>query len=246
MWQVVNSGSRLAQDLMDLDKELLETQSKPTIHFYRFQGPSLTYGLLMDPAEHLNLEVINQKQIRLGKRPTGGGALFHMWDLAFSVVIPLDYIPHVTSTLDRYLLINKLTEKALEPFLKQGYDKKFLEKTPSTHLGERFCMAKPTQYDLIVEGKKCVGAAQRATKKALLHQATISLCAPDMELLNRVLLDKQVAKSMQMQSFHLAEFPYTDKIKLEALQGEIEASLLETFNNYFDKVFHQKVPPSQL
>lgn len=246
MWQIINSESRNAQELMDLDKHFLETLEVPTLHFYRFKGPSLTYGLLMDPAEHLNLAVLQQKKINLGKRPTGGGALFHLWDLAFSVIIPLKFIPHIPSTLDRYLLINKLTELALEPFLDKTYQKQFLDKTPDTMIGERFCMAKPTQYDVMIDGKKCVGAAQRATKKCLLHQATISLCAPDINLLNEVLLDHEVALKMENQSFHLCDFPYTDSLKLNSMQEKIEQSLMKTFNNYFKRVFEEKISPQEL
>lgn len=243
MWQIINSESRKAQELMDRDKEFLETIEVPTLHFYRFKGPSLTYGLLMEPSEHLNMQVLTENKFELGKRPTGGGALFHLWDLAFSVIIPLKYIPHIPATLDRYLLINKLTEKAIEPFLNKDFIKTFLDKTPVTMLGERFCMAKPTQYDVMVEGKKCVGAAQRATKKALLHQATISLCAPDMALLNKVLLDPEVVTKMHEQSFYLFDFPYTDEALLFDAQKKIEEALEKTFNDYFCQVFIEKVAP---
>lgn len=246
MWQIINSGSRNAQDLMDLDKNFLETLQKPTLHFYRFEGPSLTYGLLMDPAEHLNLELLAEKKINLGKRPTGGGALFHMWDLAFSVIIPLKFIPHISSTLDRYLLINKLTQLALEPFLSENFEKKFLEKTPETGLGERFCMAKPTQYDVMIEDKKCVGAAQRVTKTCLLHQATISICAPDLDLLKQVLWDLNLVSKMQEQSFHLCDFPYTESLSIAKIQKEIQNSIEATFNKYYKEVFEKRISPHSL
>jgi lipoate---protein ligase len=246
MWQIINSGSKNAQELMDLDKHFLETLEVPTLHFYRFKGPSLTYGLLMDPKEHLNMEALEQKKINLGKRPTGGGALFHMWDLAFSVIIPLKFISHISSTLDRYLLINKLTEYALEPFLNKTSKKSFLDETPDTTLGERFCMAKPTKYDVMIEGKKCVGAAQRATKKCLLHQATISLCKPDLQLLKEVLLNLDVALKMQEQSFHLCDFLYTDHPQLSKMQEAIEKSLEFTFNQYYKEVFEKKISPEAL
>ena len=39
-------------------------------------------------------------------------------------------------------------------------------------------MAKPTPFDLVIEGKKVGGAAQRRTRKGLLHQGSLSVCPP--------------------------------------------------------------------
>lgn len=246
MWQIINSGSQKAQDLMDLDASFLQTLTEPTLHFYRFSEPSLTYGLLMDPVDYLNLEALENKKITIAKRPTGGGALFHLWDMAFSVIIPVRFIAHIHATVDRYLLINTLTQKSLEPFLDQKLEKKLLDQTPLFTLGERFCMAKPTQYDVMIEGKKCVGAAQRVTKKTLLHQASISICACDTELLNEVLLDPTIALQMQEQSFYLSHFPYTDGLSLWQMQDKIQKSLQQTFNRYYNTVFEQKISPQDL
>jgi len=237
MWQIIRSEPSGAQELMDLDKHFLETLDQPTLHFYRFGNPSLTYGLLMEPKEHLNLEALNKRGIELGKRPTGGGALFHLWDLAFSIIIPLKMIPHISATLDRYLVLNSYTEKALRPFMSEELKKEFLDKTPEYALGERFCMAKPTQYDVMIEGRKCVGAAQRVTKKNLLHQATISICKPDFELLKDVLIDQEVAHQMEKTSFYLSKEDYRDKAQLEKWQTALEASLKQVFEENFDKIF---------
>jgi lipoate---protein ligase len=240
MWQIINSEAREAQDLMDLDKYFLETLNQPTLHFYRFKNPSLTYGLLMNPEEHLHTEVLRSLGINLGKRPTGGGALFHLWDLAFSVIIPLEFIPHITGTLERYFCLNQLTQQAIEPFITKNLNNQLLDKTPDFANGERFCMAKPTQYDVMIEGKKCVGAAQRVTKKNLLHQATISLCPPEMDLLRQVLKDENVTRLMQSNSFSLGEFSYLEKTRLQELQSEVEKSLEETFQKNFRNVFVKK------
>jgi lipoate-protein ligase A len=239
MWKIINSGPRPADELMALDKTYLETLKEPTLHFYRFKGPSLTYGLLMKLSEHLDEEGLKKHHIKYAIRPTGGGALFHMWDLAFSVIIPMSHIPHLQTTLDRYLAINQLTELALRPFLKSHITKEFLAKTPEGCVGERFCMAKPTQYDVMIEGKKCVGAAQRVTKTTLLHQATISLCAPDPEILKDCLKDPRAAQNMLEQSFFFADFDYKQNARLEALQTQIETSLEKVFQGNFDQFFQK-------
>jgi lipoate-protein ligase A len=237
MWQIVQSEAKSAQELMGLDQEFLETLSEPTLHLYRFKNPSLTYGLLMKPEDHLHLDALEARNITLAQRPTGGGALFHLWDLAFSLIIPLKYICHIKGTLERYSILNQMTLKALRPFLDEGLKKDFLQKTPEHGPGDRFCMAKPTQFDVMIEDKKCVGAAQRVTKKNLLHQATISLCAPDIDLLNEVLIDPKVPLAMKSSSYNLFNFSYKDKALLLQKQSLIEAALEKTFQDEFDPLF---------
>ena len=149
-------------------------------------------------------------------------------------------IPHITGTLDRYLKLNFLTENAIRPFISDNLKKEFLEKTPEGSLGERFCMAKPTQYDVMVEGRKCVGAAQRVTKKNLLHQATISICKPDFELLNKVLKDEKVAREMQKTSFYLLSSDYREKDALSSMQTNLEDSLERVFQENYDRLFSLK------
>jgi lipoate-protein ligase A len=47
-------------------------------------------------------------------------------------------------------------------------------------------MARPTKYDVMLQGRKIAGAAQRKTKAGFLHQGTIALLCPDPELLGAV------------------------------------------------------------
>jgi lipoate---protein ligase len=61
-----------------------------------------------------------------------------------------------------------------------------------------FCMAKPTKYDVMWDGRKVAGAAQRKTKKGYLHQGTIALVMPPQEYLEQILLPgTKVKEAMQ-------------------------------------------------
>lgn len=239
MWDIVRSQAKSAQELMSLDQFFLETLTRPTLHFYRFKGPSLTYGVLMKPQEHLNLVALEEGGVSYAKRPTGGGALFHLWDLAFSVIIPLTAIAHIKGTLERYLCLNQLTQKGIEPFLSASKTQELLQQAPKELLGERFCMARPTQYDVMIGGKKCVGAAQRVGKNNLLHQSSISLCAPDLRFLGQVLLDQKIVLSMAQTSFYLYDFCYQESEKLMRAQNDLEASLEEVFQTHELNLFQR-------
>jgi lipoate-protein ligase A len=67
---------------------------------------------------------------------------------------------------------------------------------------QNFCMAQPTQYDVVYRGMKIAGAAQRKRKQGYLHQGTISLSLPHIDLLNDVLLSKkEVVQAMLKTTF---------------------------------------------
>ena len=79
-------------------------------------------------------------------------------------------------------------------------------------------MAKPTKYDLVIGGKKLVGAAQRKKKQGYLHQGSISLIMPDFDYLEKVLLPEvDVIQAMKEFTFPLLGEKATQKIKKEAV-----------------------------
>lgn len=160
----------LAQLNMDNDYERLKgskSSDKPLLTFYEWGGPALTYGYFIDPESFLV-----KNSFQMGRRPTGGGILFHSIDCAFSLIIPSSHEKLSLNTLENYQLVNGIIKEALNSL---GVKVDVLEAGCSNL---RFCMAKPTVYDLVIEGKKVVGAAQRRSKEGLLHQGSISLRLP--------------------------------------------------------------------
>ncbi len=190
-WRILDTGRRSAEENMCLDKELLlrlDEYSEPTVHFYDWVEDSATYGYFVNPRDFLDVEKAKEKNLQLARRPTGGGIIFHTWDFAFSVLVPSHSEFFSQNTLDNYEFINRAVLRAVQELLGQQ-----LSLIPSD--GEeldlacgRFCMAKPTKYDVLLQGKKIVGAAQRQTKKGFLHQGSISLANPCWQYLEEILL----------------------------------------------------------
>lgn len=90
-------------------------------------------------------------------------------------------------------------------------------------------MAKPTQYDLIINEKKMGGAAQRKTKLGLLHQGSISLSIPSNDLLNEVLIDNKIIESMhQFTYLMLPQYSALEDIK--NLKNKIKNLFIEYFS----------------
>ena len=226
-WHILDGADKSAQINMEMDSDLLnkmDPSSRPILHIHRWKMPSCTYGYFFSKDKHLKK---TREGMDLARRPTGGGMVFHAFDISFAAILPLNF-PGVTHvTLDNYKLINKAVLKAVKTFLEKkgdrSYDSLFslLEsegKDPSSD-ARYFCMAKPTIYDVVLSnGQKVAGAAQRRTKKALLHQGTISLSLPSEEVICHMLLQgPSIYKAMKQTTFAIM-----DEIGLsgvEALSG---------------------------
>ena len=76
--------SRSAAVNMAIDEALLETAETPSIRFYKWDHPALSFGYFgkfADVASHA-------PERDLVRRWTGGGIVFHGDDLTYSIVIP--------------------------------------------------------------------------------------------------------------------------------------------------------------
>lgn len=208
-WKVLDTGKASAEENMRFDATLLEnlhSSLDPILHFYDWNHDSATYGHFLNPSDYLDLARAKKRQLSLAKRPTGGGIVFHLWDLAFSVLVPASS-PHFSlNTLDNYAFVNNAVMNAVKEFLAP---KEELTLTPSDAVEfdpscQRFCMAKPTKYDVMLQGRKIAGAAQRKTKEGFLHQGTISLVMPPEGYLEEVLLPQtRVLEAMKTFTFPL-------------------------------------------
>lgn len=208
-WTIIDTGVASAEENMRLDAHLLDSLSLergPILHFYDWEEESATYGLLVDPSDFLDLAEVKKRGISLAKRPTGGGIVFHIWDLAFSVLVPSSSPLFSKNTLENYALINRAVLKAAKELLSTESDPELIlgDASPFDSSCQRFCMAQPTKYDVVLGGRKIAGAAQRKTKGGFLHQGTIALKSPNLKLLRALLLPgTKVLEAIEAHTFPL-------------------------------------------
>src|SRR5438552_17836261 len=99
--------------IMAVDVALLEAAAIPSIRFYRWQSPALSFGYFgkfADVAEYAT-------ERDLVRRWTGGGIVFHGEDLTYSIMIPATEQIFAESSMSLYekihrTLLNALAETA--------------------------------------------------------------------------------------------------------------------------------------
>ena len=171
--------SRSAAMNMAVDEALLENARLPTIRFYRWDHPALSFGYFGRYAD------VSEHKRDLIRRWTGGGIVFHGEDLTYSIVIPASDPAFCESSKSIY---EKVHCALCEALIKQGeraelsvaaavYDRGKPSSPEMTAVTDRRssdnCFANPVPADVLLDGRKIAGAAQRRTTRGLLHQGSI-------------------------------------------------------------------------
>src|SRR5437899_12897670 len=104
-----NDDQRSAAMNMAIDEALLDSVAVPSIRFYRWQSPALSFGYFgkfADVAEYAT-------ERDLVRRWTGGGIVFHGEDLTYSIVIPVSDQIFAESSMSLYAKIHRTVVNAL-------------------------------------------------------------------------------------------------------------------------------------
>ena len=230
---VIDSGQGNPADHMAKDAQLLKNLSGNDLilHFYDWEHPTATYGYFIDPYSCLSRDGVRSHQLQLAKRPTGGGVIFHLCDFAFSLLMPSSHPAFSVNTLENYAYVNHVVADAIQSFSNNKNSISLLQNEPDPldPACTDFCMAKPTQHDLMIDGRKVGGGAHRRKRQGLLHQGTICLGMISDDLLSTLLLPgTQVNAAMQQNSFALLGCSFTPEELIQAKQ-ELRACLESSF-----------------
>ena len=149
---------------MAVDEALLETTASPSLRFYRWRGPALSFGYFGSYAD-----VADQRCDReIVRRWTGGGVVPHGDDLTYSIVIPASHPFFARSSLAIYSALHDAIRGA---FQANGIAA-ILANSVSPKVSEN-CFANAVRADVILAGQKIAGAAHRRSRAGLLHQGSV-------------------------------------------------------------------------
>lgn len=169
--RVIFDGPGDAARNMAVDESLFETQKKPdalpTLRFYTWNRPAVTIGYFQSFEE-----VAERPAVR---RLTGGGSVLHGRDLTFSFTARYPSAWAAAEPKTSYLKLHDIIRRELLPSY-QALDFADCASLPSARArGGRACFENASCYDLLLGTQKIVGASQRRSCGALLHQCSILL-----------------------------------------------------------------------
>ena len=161
---------------MAIDEALLEYAAVPSIRFYRWHSPALSFGYFGRFA-HVACYARERDLVR---RWTGGGIVFHGDDLTYSIVIPANDGALPESSMSIYESVHRALCDALDGNGKRavvavgGDSGRTADamRTAFSAVGYN-CFANPVRADVMIDGRKIAGAAQRRTRRGLLQQGSI-------------------------------------------------------------------------
>jgi lipoate-protein ligase A len=173
---------------MSIDEALLEHARVPSIRFYRWHSPALSFGYFgrfSDVARCTSgRDVV--------RRWTGGGIVWHGEDLTYGLVIPAGDCAFNESSVVIYERVHRALCEALNAtgecaVLAAAVDPGSGNTgTPAAVTSSGYsCFANPVPADVMVCGRKVAGAAQRRTRRGLLQQGSIQGADLDSKLAKR-------------------------------------------------------------
>ncbi len=164
---------------MAIDETLLRhfapAVSRPMLRLYGWEPAALSIGRFQK-ADELNLDHCRDRGLPVVRRITGGGAIFHADELTYSLVCAPSQIPPASSIKDSFRL---LTAFLLDFYRSLGLTANYAVDGASAgeRLGGRmpFCFAGRESYDILVDGRKIGGNAQRRLREVIFQHGSIPL-----------------------------------------------------------------------
>lgn len=162
---------------MGLDEALLlSPKAPPTLRLYSWSPDTLSLGYFQ------RFEDVpgTARASALVRRITGGGAIHHVNELTFSLVTSLEDPVYAGSLAESYARVHLAIADALGPYGIEASlrGERALE---SDREGTGMCFHASTALDLVWDGRKGLGSAQRRKRGRVLHHGSLKLASSPLE-----------------------------------------------------------------
>ena len=118
-WRAIDDGFRdvylnMALDEAVFTRALAEKIPYPTIRFYGFSNPSVTFGYAQNFSNDISR--YREEGFSVARRITGGGTVYHESDLTYSLVAPVDCMPDFRSLESSYRIVHEAIAYSFKRF----------------------------------------------------------------------------------------------------------------------------------
>jgi lipoate-protein ligase A len=171
-WFLLNSGPCDAAFNMALDQALMEHATQlgaPVLRFYGWTLPAASFGYFQ---RYADIEAATHLR-PLVRRPTGGGLVPHDADWTYSLAFPAVHEWYSLAAAESY---RRVHEWVCNAFRKLGVDATLAPCCRNSGSGR--CFAGYEESDVLWQGGKIAGAAQRRSRTGLLIQGSVQPPSP--------------------------------------------------------------------
>ncbi len=177
-WRFLNTGAGNGAFNMAVDEVLanIVPTTIPVFRLYSWQQKTISTGYHQGVAE-IDRQKCKDEGVDIVRRPTGGRAIFHDQEITYSVIIPRQHDLYDKNALDVYNLISEALVQGLA-LLAPGIALKKSNRESADFAGYRndfACFATSAKYEILHQGRKLVGSAQRKFRNGLLQHGSILL-----------------------------------------------------------------------
>lgn len=165
-------SGNMAKDAWCLEQARIT--GRPILRLYGWDRPTLSVGRAQKVSREIDLEACREAGVVLVRRATGGRAVLHGGDLTYAVAAPTGLPGFQGGILTVYKEISRVFEAF---FRAMGITPEVKAYTGRERALEAsaICFATPSAFEIMVDGRKLVGSAQRLQANALLQHGSIPL-----------------------------------------------------------------------
>ena len=179
-WNYIDSGPNLGVYNMALDEELLARaqagEDRPVLRLYAWQPAAVSLGRFQKRETAVNDEACRRLGLDIVRRITGGRAVLHDKELTYSIIARTDNPLFPGNVLGTYKVIAAGLLAGLrnlgipaEIVARGSRHAERVEKNAK----DAACFSSPSWYEILVQGRKIVGSAQRRVSGAFLQHGSI-------------------------------------------------------------------------
>lgn len=177
-FRLIRSRSADAASNMAFDEKIFHRYMEDGIPVFRVYGwgsPSFTYGVSQKPENEIDVERCALDGIQIAKRMTGGGLLFHHNEITYSFICAKEDIGEPDTVFVSY---RKICAFLISFYRSLGLDASFALEAEDFKVlcaPHELCSASREKYDIVINGKKIGGNAQKRKRRAVFQHGSIPI-----------------------------------------------------------------------
>ncbi|MCK5237240.1 MAG: lipoate--protein ligase family protein [Deltaproteobacteria bacterium] len=222
-WRLIIDGPESGTFNMAADESLLsvvsKAQEKPTLRLYSWREPSITIGYSQDAS------FFNGSEVPVIRRLTGGRAVLHFDELTYSITCPAGTSLFDQGIHDVYRLVGKCLKGALDSAGLECYPARSQQSAGGNKKAS--CFHAPNRYELLCDGKKVTGSAQRRFKDSFIQHGSVMLSVNE-EMFMRVFPGASTDKIGAVSSYCSVGFDELSKLLIDSFKTHLGASFEHT------------------